>query len=149
MTNTEKRMILEEILGETYNALVEVDAQDAATVGNLLRNIAEIQDQIRWLDAQAYDEAAPAIPTSVPAESKDASSPAPEPLPGSALEEEETTFLTKAEVKEKLLELSNKYDALDIAAVMESIGYSRLSDVPASKYAQLLANAEAAVKELT
>lgn len=62
--------------------------------------------------------------------------------------EEPAAGLTKDEVKAKLLALSGKCDALDIAAVMEGIGYHKLSDIPASRYEELLANAEAAVKEL-
>ena len=62
--------------------------------------------------------------------------------------EEPKPALTKDEVKAKLLELSGKYDALDVAALMESMGYTRLSDVPAVKDQELLDKADAAVKEL-
>lgn len=62
--------------------------------------------------------------------------PAPEPV------------LTKAEVKAKLLTLSNKYDALDLSAVMGGMGYTKLSDVPGERYTELLTRAENAVKEL-
>ena len=62
--------------------------------------------------------------------------------------EEPKPALTKDEVKAKLLELSGKYDALDVAALMEGMGYTRLSDVPAVKYQELLDKADAAVKEL-
>ena len=148
MTNTEKRTILEETLGDTYNALVEVDQWDAVTVGNILRNIAGIEALLQGLGAPDHEEGRPVAPASVPAQGKDAPGPAPEPLPDSAPEEEETTPLTKDEVKARLLELSNKYDALDLAAVMAGIGYSRLSDIPPAKYNQLLEKAETAVKEL-
>lgn len=69
---------------------------------------------------------------------------------GEAVEPETppTVTLTKDEVKAKLLALSGKCDALDIAAVMEGMGYSKLSDIPAARYAELLENADAAVKEL-
>ena len=63
--------------------------------------------------------------------------------------EEPKPALTKDEVKAKLLELSGKYDALDVAALMEGMGYTRLSDVPAAKYQELLDKADAAVKELS
>lgn len=68
--------------------------------------------------------------------------PEPEPEP-----EPEPT-LTKAEVKAKLLTLSNKYDALDLSAVMGDMGYAKLSDVPGERYKELLTRAEDAVKEL-
>lgn len=57
--------------------------------------------------------------------------------------------LTKAEVRAQLLDLSGKYDKLDIAAVMESLGYARLSDVPEEKYGLLLEKAAEAVRELS
>lgn len=56
--------------------------------------------------------------------------------------------MTKAEVKAKLLTLSNKYDALDLSAVMGDMGYAKLSDVPGERYTELLTRAEDAVKEL-
>ena len=74
---------------------------------------------------------------------------AAEQIPEAPKEEEPKPALTKDEVKAKLLELSGKYDALDVAALMESMGYTRLSDVPAVKYQALLDKADAAVKELS
>ena len=71
-----------------------------------------------------------------------------EQIPEAPKSEEPKPALTKDEVKAKLLELSGKYDALDVAALMESMGYTRLSDVPADKYQELLDKADAAVKEL-
>ena len=72
-----------------------------------------------------------------------------EQIPEAPKTEEPKPALTKDEVKAKLLELSGKYDALDVAALMESMGYTRLSDVPAVKYQELLDKADAAVKELS
>ena len=74
---------------------------------------------------------------------------ASEQIPEAPKDEEPKPALTKDEVKAKLLELSGKYDALDVAALMESMGYTRLSDVPAAKYKALLDKADAAVKELS
>ena len=74
--------------------------------------------------------------------------PTAEQIPESPKVEEPKPTLTKDEVKAKLLELSGKYDALDVAALMEGMGYTRLSDVPAVKYQELLDKADAAVKEL-
>ena len=74
---------------------------------------------------------------------------ASEQIPEAPKAEELKPTLTKDEVKAKLLELSGKYDALDVAALMEGMGYTRLSDVPADKYQELLDKADAAVKELS
>ena len=75
--------------------------------------------------------------------------PVAEQIPEAPKAEEPKPALTKDEVKAKLLELSGKYDALDVAALMEGMGYTRLSDVPAAKYQELLDKADAAVKELS
>ena len=58
-----------------------------------------------------------------------------------------SSTLTKEEVRDKLSTYSNKYDHLDVAAIMSEMGYSKLSDIPATKYSELLEKVEAAVKE--
>ena len=67
--------------------------------------------------------------------------PEPEPEP------EPETGISKEELRDKLSTYSNKYDSLDVAKIMAEMGYSRLSEIPATKYAELLAKVEAAVKE--
>lgn len=52
--------------------------------------------------------------------------------------------LTKTEVKARLTALVND-NGVDVAKVMHDLGYQRLSDVPESRYAELLAKAEEAV----
>ena len=52
--------------------------------------------------------------------------------------------LTKTEVKARLTALAND-NGVDVAKVMHDLGYQRLSDVPESRYAELLAKAEEAV----
>jgi hypothetical protein len=52
--------------------------------------------------------------------------------------------LTKTEVKARLTALAND-NGVDVAKVMHELGYQRLSDVPESRYAELLAKAEEAV----
>lgn len=84
---------------------------------------------------EAPAEKAPVV-VEAPAPVVEGTKPAPEPT------------LTKAEVKAKLLTLSNKYDALDLSAVMGDMGYAKLSDVPGERYTELLTRAEDAVKEL-
>lgn len=49
--------------------------------------------------------------------------------------------LTKIEVKARLTALAND-NGVDVAKVMHELGYQRLSDVPESRYAELLAKAE-------
>ena len=74
-----------------------------------------------------------------------AEEPAPEPTPEPAPEpKEEAPALTKAEVIEKLTYLSNTYD-VDVASVMKEMGYTKLSDMPATLYGELLEKANAKV----
>lgn len=52
---------------------------------------------------------------------------------------------SKAEVRDKLSAYSNKYDALDVASIMADMGYGKLSDIPATKYSELLERVEAVI----
>ena len=68
--------------------------------------------------------------------------PAPEPEPDADLP-------TKQEVRTRLATLSAKYEQLNVAKIMEGMGFTRLSDIPAERYPELLRLADEAVKELT
>ena len=67
--------------------------------------------------------------------------PAPEPEPDVGLP-------TKQEVRSRLATLSAKYEQLNVAKIMEGMGFTRLSDIPATRYPELLRLADEAVKEL-
>lgn len=68
--------------------------------------------------------------------------PAPEPEPDANLP-------TKQEARTRLATLSAKYEQLNVAKIMEGMGFTRLSDIPAERYSELLRLADEAVKELT
>lgn len=68
--------------------------------------------------------------------------PAPEPEPDVGLP-------TKQEVRTRLATLSAKYEQLNVAKIMEGMGFTRLSDIPAERYLDLLRQVDEAVKELT
>lgn len=68
--------------------------------------------------------------------------PAPEPEPDADLP-------TKQEVRTRLATLSAKYEQLNVAKIMEGMGFTRLSDIPAERYPELLRLVDEAVKELT
>ena len=68
--------------------------------------------------------------------------PAPEPEPDADLP-------TKQEVRTRLATLSAKYEQLNVAKIMEGMGFTRLSDIPAERYPELLHLVDEAVKELT
>lgn len=56
---------------------------------------------------------------------------------------------TKQEVRTRLATLSAKYEQLNVAKIMEGMGFTRLSDIPAERYPELLRQVDEAVKELT
>ena len=70
--------------------------------------------------------------------------PAPDPAP-----EPDANLPTKQEVRTRLATLSAKYEKLNVAKIMEGMGFTRLSDIPAECYPELLRMADEAVKELT
>ena len=60
----------------------------------------------------------------------------------------ETPTITKDELREKVSALSNKHRDLDAFAIMQSMGYSKLSDIPPSRYAEYLSKVESAAAEV-
>ena len=67
------------------------------------------------------------------------SEPAPEP---------DADLPSKQEVRTRLATLSAKYEQLNVAKIMEGMGFTRLSDIPAQRYPELLRQVDEAVKEL-
>ena len=55
---------------------------------------------------------------------------------------------TKQEVRTRLATLSAKYEQLNVAKIMAGMGFTRLSDIPAERYPELLRQVDEAVKEL-
>ena len=55
---------------------------------------------------------------------------------------------TKQEVRSRLAALSAKYEKLNVAEIMGDMGFTRLSDIPATSYPELLRRVEETVKEL-
>ena len=74
----------------------------------------------------------------------------PDSSPDSApTSEPEPDLPTKQEVRTRLATLSAKYEQLNVAKIMEGMGFTRLSDIPAERYPELLRLVDGAVKELT
>lgn len=172
MTLPEKLGILNTVLRRMYNALAELSEEDLKSPAflDLMTNIRSTEctildrstkrndkpdpaDPIETADEAdsapaetAPEETAPAETTSVETTSEEAASAETAPAEAAPAP---ATIHTKAEVRAQLLYLSGKHSQLDIAAVMESIGYSKLSDVPEEKYGLLLEKAAEAVRELS
>ena len=74
---------------------------------------------------------------------------ASEPTPAPAAEPvAEPDLPTKQEVRSRLAALSAKYEKLNVAEIMSEMGFTRLSDIPAPRYPELLRRVEESVKEL-
>ena len=90
-------------------------------------------------------EEAPAPAEEAPAAEPE---PTPEPEPAHAAEikpcPKPEPKLTKAEVRTQLSAYANS--GADVAVIMQGMGYTRLSDVPESRYAELLELAKKAVQ---
>ena len=79
-------------------------------------------------------------------ESVEQETPSPEPAPAPA---PESDLPTKQEVRTRLATLSAKHEKLNVAKIMEGMGFTRLSDIPPERYPELLRQVDEAVKELT
>lgn len=88
---------------------------------------------------EAEEPAAEPVESSAEAKSEDAA-PSDEP---SAANEEPSKPYTKEEVTAILTDLRNNH-GVDIAAVMQELGFAKLSSVPAERYAELIRKAQAA-----
>ena len=135
MTKAEQRANLSALIERLHTRLALLSDEQLATedTNRLLRNIGQASGLIYGLDYEEKEDA--------PEELPDAPAPAEE-------EKEPAQGVTKAELKQKLIDLTNRYDALDVAQIMAGMGYERLSDIPASRYPELLAAVDKAVKEL-
>lgn len=72
---------------------------------------------------------------------------ASEPTPAPTAEPEPDPDLpTKQEVRSRLATLSTKYEKLNVAEIMSEMGFTRLSDIPAPRYPELLRRVEESVK---
>ena len=88
---------------------------------------------------EAEEPEAEPVESSAEAKSEDAA-PSDEP---SAANEEPSKPYTKEEVTAILTDLRNNH-GVDIAAVMQELGFAKLSSVPAERYAELIRKAQAA-----
>ena len=155
LTKREKLIILATLEDKAFEGLSEVDAsssevQALISAVHAVRQTAELvaytDDLAKMLNAlneaeeqvpgqMTFDDVAPITPTATneAKENTEAADAAPD------AKTETTPIVSKAEMRTALSKLSGK--GADIPAV----GYTKLSEVPTEKYAELLAKAEEAV----
>ena len=144
MTNEEKQKILEAAIERAYEELKTVPSVDMSLkeTGTLLDNIGTLEwmaDRFREENTETVVER-PETPAPTVTRVDEPVTPAPAPAPAKAT-------ISKEEVRDKLSTYSNKYDSLDVAAIMSEMGYGKLSDIPADRYGELIERVEAHIKE--
>lgn len=133
MTREEQIIIL---TNAQERAFKQIDLTEGFEMGTEdFARLIHAAEQLRWMTMPPE--------TTVPDEVQNTSEPA-EIVPDKVQSE---PGISKEELRDKLSTYSNRYDSLDVAKIMSEMGYSRLSEIPATKYAELLAKVEAAVKE--
>lgn len=152
ITNEERLLILENAEDQAYAALSRIseDNYDAKAFMDTLTGLHDLIAMRAVLEERPTyvtgictetdgDTPAPiAEPTTTPAETP---APAAEPTP---VPEEET--ISKEDLRGKLSDLRSKH-GVNVSAIIQDLGYSRLNEVPSGKYAELLRIAEEAAKE--
>lgn len=139
MTREEQIRILTEA---QERAIKQIELTDGCEMGS--EEFARLLNAAHQLSWMRHPEGP--IPTSdgVPEEVQ------PEPAELETAPEEvqpEQNLMSKEDVRDRLSTYSNKYDHLDVAAIMSEMGYSKLSEIPATRYSELLEKVEKAVKE--
>ena len=149
MTNEEKQKILEAALDRAYEELKTVPSVDMSLkeTETLLENIGTMEWMVDRFQIKDSVEASPVVerpeapaPNVARVDEPVTHAPAPAPAPAKAT-------ISKEEVRDKLSTYSNKYDSLDVAAIMSEMGYGKLSDIPADRYGELIERVEAHIKE--
>ena len=144
MTNERKLQIAQEAEESAFNALLAVqptspDFERCVCSIHAVRHLTEIIEA----DEQKKREPMPELksePDNAPVPDP-ASAPAPEPEP----EPETEPVMTKDEIRAVLTAIANEHGSEVIAAAMQGMGYGKLSDVPAARYAELLSKTKEAV----
>lgn len=138
MTKEEKLKILEEAEDRCYEALKTVDPGEH--MGRIMENLSSLQWRTDFVRNSPADDFVPE-----PDCDKGEAKPKPEkesqnteePAPGGG----EEPKITKEGVRKKLAMYQTNAN-LDVPSLMQSMGYSKLSEVPASRYWELLEKAQ-------
>lgn len=142
MTREEKIRILEDAQVRAFEVIADTDGKEMGS--EEFSRLLDVAWRLTWMSERPaeldMDERVVLAPVQ--------ETTAPEKTVSEEVQPEPESGMTKEALKEHLITLSNKYDALDVSVYMNELGYSKLSDIPASRYNELLAKVEAAVKEL-
>lgn len=144
MTKGEKIQILDNSINLTYKLL-----EKAYKEGRDVNEIKTTVDILSYLEC--YADSLKSRPGEQECEKEfsiaEAVNPVPEPEIFTPAPAPSKATMSKEEIRDKLSTYSNKYDFLDVAAIMSEMGYSKLSDIPAERYGELIEHVEAHIKE--
>lgn len=145
MDNEAKIKVLENVLDAAYGGL---EAGDPGGLKDMVEAINGMEFLVNTLRAgnMEFMPTAECLAEQSEPEKPKAAAPAPEPCEEPDPEPEEC--MSKEDLRALVSALSNKYPNLNAFAVMQSMGYSRLSDIPAGKRAEYRRRIEAAVAEV-
>ena len=144
MTREERRQIMNDAVDRAYDEVARATSgeMDTPEFRTLIKNIMDME----WLARPDFrDDGITPTKPDAPVEQV-TEEPAADPFAPAPVEP--TAAISKDELRDKLSTYSNKHDSLDVAAIMNGMGYSKLSDVPTSQYAALLEKVEAAIAEV-
>ena len=154
MTKEEKLRILEDAETRAYETLAEMTGRDMATeaMDHLMEGIASLSWERSRYSGESNWTPSPTAPE--PDIDKGESAPKKPPVKLDPIEEPRTANAqpdpdepvppTKDEVRKKLAAYQTQAN-LDVQALMQSMGYAKLSQVPASRYWELLEKAQKTV----
>jgi len=144
MTNAEKKAVLLKKLDQAYEALGQY-SPESEEFARVLSAVGLLETHILY--GLKDEEEPPKLPGPKLVEIPAAADPSVADGDSSPSQEEpaaEAPTLSKDEVRKELSALQNS-SGVDIAAVMQELGFARLSEVPAERYAELLDAARAKV----
>lgn len=159
MTQAEQQANLDALMQRLYNRLANLSDRELEEDGSsiLLNNIGKVKGLIyglRYEEKEPEDpkpEVAPEATPDAPVteEAKEAKEAKEEPREAQKAESgDNESQISKADLKKRLIELTNQYDELDVSKIMGNMGYDRLSDIPESRYQELMSSVDRAVEAL-
>lgn len=156
MTQAEQQANLDALMQRLYNRLANLSDRELEEDGSsiLLNNIGKVKGLIyglRYEEKEPEDpkpEVAPEATPDAPV-TEEAKEAKEEPREAQKAESgDNESQISKADLKKRLIELTNQYDELDVAKIMGNMGYDRLSDIPESRYQELMSSVDRAVEAL-
>lgn len=151
MTKEEQRANLDALMERLYKRLSSLSDRELGEEGSsiILNNIGKVEGLIYGLHSEENAHEEPEETLNETPEAPMAEEPKEEPQKSQETGNgDDAPQISKAELKKRLIDLTNQYDDLDVAKIMGDMGYDRLSDIPESRYPELMSSVDRAVEAL-